>query len=74
MAGRSERAWLAQSAQLSHQSVELRAQSKDLLRRAREQREKAMKLVQEIREMFGSAADDRDRLIRSRVAARDGRQ
>jgi len=53
--------WLAQSAQLSRRSAELRALSEQLRRRARERRQAATKLMHEMCKVFGLARDRRDR-------------
>ena len=63
MAERSEPTWFARSAELCRQSAELRAVSDDILRRARERRQAATKVVRELREMFGLPHERRDRLV-----------
>jgi hypothetical protein len=62
-----KRRWFARSAELSRQSAELRALSEQIRRRARERRENATKMLNEMREMSGLRADGRDRFVRRQV-------
>jgi hypothetical protein len=77
MRQRREPVWISRRAELARQSAELRAVSDEILRRVRERRQKATKLLHEMREIL--RRDDREgkagRLssLLGRATDRDGR-
>jgi len=58
MRQRREPVWISRRAELARQSAELRAVSDEILRRVRERRQKATKLLHEMREIL--RRDDRE--------------